>query len=94
MSRIRLEKLKKSFGPKQVLDGLDLEIGPGEIVFVIGKSGTGKSVLLKHIVGLMQPDSGKSISMASPWVAKTKASGTAFANSAGWFFSTQRFSIR
>lgn len=59
MSRIRLEKLKKSFGPKQVLDGLDLEIGPGEIVFVIGKSGTGKSVLLKHIVGLMQPDSGE-----------------------------------
>ncbi|MEZ4750650.1 MAG: ATP-binding cassette domain-containing protein [Bdellovibrionota bacterium] len=39
--------------------GSDLEIGPGEIVFVIGKSGTGKSVLLKHIVGLLRPDAGE-----------------------------------
>lgn len=55
---IRVEKIHKRFGPKHVLQGLDLTVGQGEIVFVIGKSGTGKSVLLKHIVGLMQPDSG------------------------------------
>jgi phospholipid/cholesterol/gamma-HCH transport system ATP-binding protein len=48
----------KSFGPKVVLDGADLEVRDGESVVVIGGSGTGKSVLLKHIIGLLRPDSG------------------------------------
>jgi phospholipid/cholesterol/gamma-HCH transport system ATP-binding protein len=48
----------KSFGPKRVLDGVDLEIAPGESLVVIGASGTGKSVLLKHIIGLLRPDAG------------------------------------
>ena len=43
---------------KQVLRGVSLTIGPGESVVIIGRSGTGKSVLLKHVVGLMQPDAG------------------------------------
>jgi len=50
--------LKKAFGHKVVLDGLDLDVGVGESVVVIGGSGTGKSVLVKCIMGLMEPDAG------------------------------------
>ena len=56
--KIRIRGLLKSFGRKVVLDGLDLDIGVAESVVVIGGSGTGKSVLLKCILGLMEPDSG------------------------------------
>lgn len=51
--------LRKSFGPKVVLDGIDLTLRDGEITYIIGTSGTGKSVLIKHAVGLLRPDSGK-----------------------------------
>jgi phospholipid/cholesterol/gamma-HCH transport system ATP-binding protein len=56
--KISLRGLKKSFGPKVVLDGLDLDIQEGESMVIIGGSGTGKSVLLKHIIGLLKPDAG------------------------------------
>lgn len=56
--KIKLDGVTKSFGPKQVLRGLDLEVGAGESVVVIGGSGTGKSVMLKCILGLIRPDSG------------------------------------
>jgi len=56
---IRIEKLNKSFGDKQVLKDIDLEIFAGETFSIIGPSGTGKSVLLKHIVKLVEPDSGE-----------------------------------
>jgi phospholipid/cholesterol/gamma-HCH transport system ATP-binding protein len=56
--KIRVRGLKKSFGSKVVLDGLDLDVGVGESVVVIGGSGTGKSVLLKCILGLITPDAG------------------------------------
>ncbi len=56
--KIAVRGLKKSFGRKVVLDGLDLDIGAGESVVVIGGSGTGKSVLAKCIIGLMQADGG------------------------------------
>jgi len=55
---IRLTGLSKRFGQKVVLDGLDLEVGKGESVVILGKSGVGKSVLLKHLIGLLEPDSG------------------------------------
>jgi phospholipid/cholesterol/gamma-HCH transport system ATP-binding protein len=55
---IRIRGLRKRLGNKQVLDGVDLDIGAGETVVVMGRSGTGKSVLLKHIIGLMVPDEG------------------------------------
>jgi phospholipid/cholesterol/gamma-HCH transport system ATP-binding protein len=57
--KIRLAGLHKRFGPKVVLDGLDLEVADGESVVVIGRSGTGKSVMLKHIIGLLRPDAGE-----------------------------------
>jgi phospholipid/cholesterol/gamma-HCH transport system ATP-binding protein len=57
--KISLKDVKKSFGPKTVLDGITLDIAKGESVVVIGGSGTGKSVLLKCILGIMRADSGK-----------------------------------
>jgi len=56
---IKIVGLKKSFGPKQVLDGVDLEIEKGKITVIIGRSGEGKSVLIKHIIGLLKPDEGQ-----------------------------------
>ena len=56
--KIRMRGLCKAFGDKVVLDGLDLDVGQAESVVVIGGSGTGKSVMLKCILGLLHPDAG------------------------------------
>ncbi|WP_413205592.1 ABC transporter ATP-binding protein [Rhodospirillum sp. A1_3_36] len=56
--KIELRGLKKAFGTKQVLNGVDLSVQSGESVVIIGGSGTGKSVMLKSILGLMRPDAG------------------------------------
>lgn len=56
--KIKVRGLKKAFGPKQVLNGVDLDVPRGESLVVIGGSGTGKSVLIKCILGLLEPDSG------------------------------------
>ena len=53
---IRITGLKKSFGTQKILQGVNLTIKHGETVVLIGPSGEGKSVLLKHIIGLMHPD--------------------------------------
>ncbi len=58
---IEIIDLRKSLGGKEVLKGVNLRVNRGETVVVIGRSGCGKSVLLKHIIGLMKPDSGKVI---------------------------------
>ena len=55
---IRVQGLHKRFGAQPVLRGLDLDIATGEIMIVIGRSGGGKSVLLKHLIGLLRPDAG------------------------------------
>lgn len=55
---IRIRGLRKQLGGRQVLAGVDLDIPKGRTIVVMGRSGTGKSVLLKHIIGLMQPDAG------------------------------------
>jgi phospholipid/cholesterol/gamma-HCH transport system ATP-binding protein len=56
---IQLDRVKKRFGRSKVLDGITADFPHGKITTILGPSGTGKSVLLKHIVGLLEPDSGK-----------------------------------
>jgi phospholipid/cholesterol/gamma-HCH transport system ATP-binding protein len=58
---VRLEGLEKAFGGNRVLRGIDLQIERGEIFTLLGGSGTGKSVLLKHVIGLLHPDAGRVI---------------------------------
>ena len=56
--KIRLRGIRKSFGEKVVLDGIDLDVGAAESVVVIGGSGVGKSVMLKCVLGLLEPEEG------------------------------------
>ena len=56
---IEVRDLYKSFGDQPILDGISFRIENGESVVIIGRSGGGKSVLLKHVIGLLQPDSGQ-----------------------------------
>ena len=56
---IQLKNVYKAFGPKEILRGFTLDVPDGETVVIIGYSGTGKSVAIKHIVGLLQPDRGE-----------------------------------
>src|SRR5207245_1851485 len=56
---IEVRNLKKSFGDHPVLDDVNFRINQGEAVVIIGASGGGKSVLLKHLIALLQPDSGE-----------------------------------
>ena len=58
--------LHKSFGGQKVLDGIDLEVRPGEIFVIMGPSGSGKSVLLKHMIGLEPPDAGEILINGEP----------------------------
>jgi len=55
---LKVENVHKAFGSKQVLNGFSLEVNEGETMVIIGYSGTGKSVAIKHIVGLLEPDQG------------------------------------
>lgn len=56
---IELQGIRKRFGELVVLDGVDFQVREGETVALLGPSGTGKSVLLKHIIGLLRPDEGR-----------------------------------
>ena len=70
---IQIKKAVKSFGDNRVLDGINLRINKGEITSIVGKSGTGKSVLLKHIIGLLEPDSGQVLFEGRPLSEMKKA---------------------
>jgi phospholipid/cholesterol/gamma-HCH transport system ATP-binding protein len=56
---LEVRGLRKSFGGQEVLKGIDFEVRPGEIFVIMGPSGSGKSVLLKHLIGLEEPDAGE-----------------------------------
>lgn len=68
---LRITDLRKSFGENHVLQGFNLELFPGENLVIMGKSGSGKSVMIKCLVGLMQPDSG-SIEILGKDITKLK----------------------
>lgn len=69
---IRIEGVHKAFGDHVVLDGISLDIPTGETTAIIGPSGTGKSVLLKLIVGLLQPDAGRVLCFGTDMGAATE----------------------
>ena len=56
---IEFRNIHKAFGPKKVLQGVDVTVGDGECFFIVGASGVGKSVLIKHLIGLLRPDDGE-----------------------------------
>ncbi len=59
MTLIEVRGLKKSFGSQQVLDGVDLDVEAGSTCVILGASGSGKTVLMKHLIGLLKPDAGQ-----------------------------------
>ena len=59
MNAVRFDHVSKAFGPLKVLDDISFEIPAGQAFCLLGRSGTGKSVTLRHIVGLIKPDSGQ-----------------------------------
>jgi len=63
---LQVRQLRKSFNGAEVLKGLDFEVRPGEIFVIMGPSGSGKTVLLKHLIGLEQPESGEVLVNGQP----------------------------
>ena len=63
---VQVRALRKNFEAQEVLKGIDFEVNPGEIFVIMGPSGSGKSVLLKHIIGLEPPDSGEILVNGEP----------------------------
>ena len=63
---VKVSGLRKSFGGQEVLRGIDFEVRPGEIFVIMGPSGSGKTVLLKHLIGLEEPDAGEILINGEP----------------------------
>src|SRR5437867_2739351 len=63
---LQVRGLRKSFNGQEVLKGLDFEVNPGEIFVIMGPSGSGKSVLLRHLIGLEEPDTGEILIEGKP----------------------------
>lgn len=87
-SVISIRNLRKSFGDLHVLQGIDLEVKQGENVAVLGRSGTGKSVLIKIVVGLLKPDSGSVIVLGQDVERLTAKEMDAFRQKVGFSFQS------
>jgi len=83
---IEIKNLRKSFQGQEVLRGVDLAVPEGGITLIIGKSGEGKSVLLKHIVGLLRPDSGEILFQGRSLTGMRRAERGALARSMSFMF--------
>ena len=83
---IQFVDVAKSFGTHHVLNGLNLSIYKGEIIAIIGKSGTGKSVLLKHIIGLIQQDAGQILINGEPLHQLSKKDKKSFQKQLSYMF--------
>ena len=69
MSYIEWKSVEKSFAGKPVLRGMSLAVAKREVLFIIGTSGVGKSVTIKHLIGLLKPDSGQVL--GEMWASRT-----------------------
>jgi phospholipid/cholesterol/gamma-HCH transport system ATP-binding protein len=85
MANIIIKELKKSFGNKTVLDGLNMTVGSAEIVCLVGMSGSGKSVTLKLIAGLLSQDSGE-ITIGQKTISKNEGVNTFINSKIGFLF--------
>lgn len=83
---IQFDKVTKSFGTNHVLNSVEFSVKIGEIAAIIGKSGTGKSVLLKHIIGLIKPDSGNVLFNGKNTAGMSRMERRAFKNSMSYMF--------
>ena len=83
---IEFENVFKKFGPNQILNGVNLSIYRGEVTTIIGKSGVGKSVLLKHIIGLLKHDSGRILYQGQPLSEMQKSARKVFKNKISYLF--------
>ena len=93
-AHIELTDVRKAFGPKQVLNGVDLAVERGHSLVVIGGSGTGKSVMLKCILGIIRPDSGSITSAARRWSGLSGRSATRTCRASACCSRGPRCSIR
>lgn len=85
---IEIRGLKKTFQGQPVLRGVDMTVPEGVVTAVIGKSGEGKSVLLKHIVGLLKPDAGDILFQGAPLSEASKADRRAFRRGCSYMFQS------
>lgn len=85
---IQFRDVHKKFGALAVLNGVNLSIYQGQVTTVIGKSGEGKSVLLKHIIGLMKPDSGQILFRGRPLTSFSKKERKALKKKFSYMFQT------
>ena len=83
---IQFKNVKKAFETKVVLNGVDLDIYAGQVTTIIGESGIGKSVLLKHIIGLLVPDSGHILFEGRPLADMNRAERKAFKAKCSYMF--------
>jgi len=83
---IRFSDVQKAFGAKRVLEGLTLDVPDGETLALIGYSGTGKSVTLKHVVGLIEPDAGEVLVDGVAVATLDRAGLTALRREIGYVF--------
>jgi len=83
---IEIQNVAKSFGPQRVLDGVSFNVRRGETLAILGKSGTGKSVLLKIIVGLQKPDTGAAIILGTNMSEAQEAEIAAARKQMGFLF--------
>lgn len=85
---IQFRNLRKRFGDNVVLDGVDLDFFEGQVTTIIGKSGAGKSVMIKHIVGLLAPDSGEILVRGRPLSAMRREERRAFKSRVSYMFQS------
>ncbi|MFA6811374.1 MAG: ATP-binding cassette domain-containing protein, partial [Desulfoplanes sp.] len=83
---VQFKNVTKRFGNRTILDGINLTIYEGEITTIIGKSGVGKSVFLKHIIGLLVPDEGEILFMGQRFADMNRKQQQMLKNKCSYMF--------